>query len=132
MRTVLLRHDLRDGSSHFDWLIQRPGGTPAAEEMLISFRTTCRIDTGAAVDFLAEPMPDHRSLYLTFEGEISGGRGTVTRVAEGDLRIAQLDEAAAEFVGHLGAAAGVFRGVRENGFWRYRFEPRPPGGPPIR
>src|SRR6185369_5725141 len=30
-----------------------------------------------------EPLPPHRHLYLTFEGELSGGRGTVKRVDQG-------------------------------------------------
>jgi len=31
----------------------------------------------------AEALPDHRPEYLSYEGEVSGGRGSVTRWDEG-------------------------------------------------
>lgn len=34
----------------------------------------------------ATPLGPHRRAYLTFEGEVSHGRGTVSRVDEGDWR----------------------------------------------
>ena len=33
----------------------------------------------------AEPMPDHRLLYLDYEGPVSGGRGSVARVDAGEF-----------------------------------------------
>ena len=35
---------------------------------------------------------DHRRIYLTYEGQISGDRGHVTHVAEGEARIMQSGE----------------------------------------
>jgi hypothetical protein len=35
----------------------------------------------------AEKLADHRQDYLTFEGEISGGRGRVERVEQGICRV---------------------------------------------
>jgi hypothetical protein len=32
---------------------------------------------------------DHRRIYLTYEGQISGDRGHVSRVAEGEVRVVQ-------------------------------------------
>ena len=37
----------------------------------------------AAVPVAAEPIGDHRLLYLDYEGPVSGDRGTVTRVDAG-------------------------------------------------
>jgi len=36
---------------------------------------------------IATALPDHRLLYLEYEGEISGGRGTVTRYDQGEYEI---------------------------------------------
>jgi hypothetical protein len=117
MRTVLLRHDLRDGSSHYDWMVARPD----APDRLLSFRVLEQIDSGEVVDFLAEPIGDHRADYLDYEGEVSGGRGRVSRVAEGELEVVLGPE---ELVlrGQLGRAVGVFRGWREGNAWRFRLE----------
>ena len=38
---------------------------------------------------VALKLRDHRRIYLTYEGQISGDRGHVSRVAEGELRVAQ-------------------------------------------
>ncbi|QDT53235.1 hypothetical protein Pan44_12510 [Caulifigura coniformis] len=34
-----------------------------------------------------ESLPDHRRAYLDYEGPVSGGRGTVSRVMRGDFAI---------------------------------------------
>lgn len=39
------------------------------------------------IDLPARSLPDHRKLYLDYEGEISGGRGSVRRVDEGNYAI---------------------------------------------
>jgi hypothetical protein len=82
--TVVLLHRLPDGSEHFDWLLQRPGGGP-----LITFRTTASPDLPPPWQLDAERLPDHRDAYLTYEGEIPGARGRVTRIARGACRILQ-------------------------------------------
>lgn len=81
---VLLRHDTPDGGHHFDWMLEGgPDGT------LITFRTAERVDehvnTGEG-EFECEALADHRAVYLDYEGEISGGRGSVRRVAQGELK----------------------------------------------
>ncbi|MCC6427617.1 MAG: hypothetical protein IT435_12450 [Phycisphaerales bacterium] len=78
--TVLLQHDLPSGSRHFDWLIQVTED-PAAP--VLAFRTAIRIDRPEALVFSAERIGDHRAFYLEHEGEVSGGRGMVVRVAHG-------------------------------------------------
>jgi hypothetical protein len=86
-RWTLLHHALPDGSSHLDLLLAPDDDVdPAArpdERRLVTFR----LGRAPAPD-LADPLdveraPDHRSLYLDYEGKISGGRGTVRRVDGG-------------------------------------------------
>lgn len=118
---VLLLHELPDGSNHFDWLIQRTGGVDAP---LISFRVGERIDGDGACAFAAARLTDHRPAYLTYQGKVSGGRGRVKRVAEGELKVIKDNEGRFVAVGRLGAAHGTFRGVKgENGIWRFAFAP---------
>ena len=81
--TVLLRHELPDGSWHHDWMID-----PGDDRPLITFRTPAMIPE---VDrFEAERIGDHRRAYLTYQGPVSGGRGAVRRVAEGAARLIDL------------------------------------------
>ena len=85
--TVLLRHDLPDGSHHFDWMIgqNREGTLP-----LITFRLDqglgLRLDelpAGHSVG--AQRIADHRSLYLSYEGPIKDDRGIVRRLCGGHI-----------------------------------------------
>lgn len=77
LRTVLLRHSLPDGSSHFDWMFE-----PAPDAALVTFRVPTRIDRGVG-SFDAERIGEHRRDYLEYEGPVSGGRGAVERAAAG-------------------------------------------------
>ena len=77
-RTVLLRHTLPDGTWHFDWMIDRDGEGP-----LVTFRVQDRLEFEEISAFAAQRIGDHRRVYLDFEGEVSGGRGRVERVAAG-------------------------------------------------
>ena len=88
-RWVLLIHELPDNSWHYDWLIQPPGCMP--DTPLISFRLAARPDDPAVTVFPAERVGDHRPLYLSFEGPVSGGRGSVRRVAEGHADVLRDD-----------------------------------------
>ncbi|MDX2132686.1 MAG: hypothetical protein SFY69_11610 [Planctomycetota bacterium] len=127
-RMVLLRHDLPDGSSHYDWMIE---ATPGAERLL-TFRVSARIDlarsdaTSEMRTFRAERLPDHRRAYLEFEGDIGGGRGTVTRVARGEATRVSLtgDDglATVEIVADWGAGAVRLRGRREGVEWVFEAE----------
>ncbi|MBC7835489.1 MAG: hypothetical protein H7Y88_10385 [Phycisphaerales bacterium] len=94
-RTVILLHSLPDGTSHFDWLIERePGdsGAPAAagrqadEHGALTFRLMVRPDDPAATSFAGTRLPDHRTQYFDYEGSVAG-RGEVRRVAAGEARI---------------------------------------------
>lgn len=118
--TVLLEHRLPDGSWHYDWMIERPEGG------LATFRVTTRIDQPGGTAFRAERLADHRAAYLTYEGEVSGGRGWVRRLAVGEMAIEA--DTADRFItrGRIGGVAGRFVGAaREDGWW---FEVLPDSG----
>ncbi|QDU18863.1 DNA polymerase ligase N-terminal domain-containing protein [Urbifossiella limnaea] len=66
-RFVVLSHDWPE--PHFDLLLE-------AGPVLRAWRL--RGEPGAAA-VPAEPNADHRTLYLDYEGPVSGGRGSVTR-----------------------------------------------------
>ncbi|MGP1273669.1 MAG: hypothetical protein ACTS22_10085 [Phycisphaerales bacterium] len=86
-RTVLLEHALPDGSSHFDWLIARTEVIANDERTLVSFRVAERLDRLTSGETTAERLPDHRGVYVRYEGEIGGDRGAVKRVAEGEATV---------------------------------------------
>lgn len=88
--SVILIHNLPDGSSHFDWFIDQP--ELEVEHRLISFRCQSRPDTLGLSEFAAERLPDHRADYLTYEGPISKNRGFVQRIATGT--VIKLDQTA--------------------------------------
>jgi hypothetical protein len=69
---------------HFDLLIQIPG-----RESLPTWRIPTSPDSWAQnppPTRTIERLPDHRPLYMRYEGEISGGRGSVQRVRAGRCR----------------------------------------------
>ncbi len=71
-RFVVLEHDWN--GVHWDFMLEAGAG-------LRTWAVDTPIEPG--VELPARPLPDHRRIYLTFEGPISGGRGSVRRVAEG-------------------------------------------------
>lgn len=88
LRTVVLRHTQLDGSSHFDWMIERP--EPTDDRSLRTWRTGIRPDQASA--FQGQQIGDHRSVYLEYEGELGGGRGRVERLASGLVRWDRCDQ----------------------------------------
>ncbi len=81
--SVILIHNLPDGSSHFDWLVDRP--ELQSEHRLLAFRCQHRPDSTDHSDFQAIKLPNHRAIYLTYEGQISNNRGTVQRLEAGKV-----------------------------------------------
>ena len=71
-RFSILSHD--HPAPHWDLFLE-------AGAVLRSWRLLAPPAAGAAVP--AEPTGDHRLLYLDYEGPVSGGRGTVTRIDGG-------------------------------------------------
>ena len=81
MRFVVLHHRETE-SPHFDLLIEPEAGSAN----LWTWR--CPQWPPEVGDELHR-LRDHRRLYLSYEGQISGERGTVSRVEEGDCVIDQ-------------------------------------------
>ena len=76
-RFVILRHEIRPGSdrgSHFDLMLEIGG-------MLRTWSLSERPAAGKVIQ--AGALPDHRLAYLDYEGPVSGNRGSVSRVEEG-------------------------------------------------
>jgi DNA polymerase Ligase (LigD) len=71
-RFVLLEH--RWDGVHWDFMLEHG-------EVLRTWAIDAPVVADA--DLPARALPDHRRIYLEFEGDVSGNRGTVRRVAEG-------------------------------------------------
>lgn len=121
---VLLHHLNAESGDHYDWLLAPADGPYGPDErVLIAFRVDDRIDgVGAGADFEALRIADHRWLYLSYEGEIAGGRGRVERVARGIWRPRMIE--AALITGEIewgGRAPALFEGRRdESDHWRFQ------------
>jgi hypothetical protein len=103
MRFVLLQHDAPAETmgpnhhlvAHWDFMVEVPG-----QERLATWRLSENPVT-AAGPIAAERIADHRREYLTYEGEISDGRGAVRRLDGGDVVVERLanDELVARLAG---------------------------------
>ncbi len=90
--TALLKHRTPAGDHH-DWLVGTPAdqcepGIPGAGLW------TARVGPddgvwGSLGGFEVVEIPMHRRAYLTYEGPIGGGRGSVSRVDEGLVVVRQ-------------------------------------------
>ena len=85
-RFVVLRHDVPSGVGrglHWDFMLETGDVlcTWALAEKPEPTGTSC----------LAERLDDHRLIYLDYEGNVSGNRGTVTRLDRGDYTAAEDD-----------------------------------------
>lgn len=131
---VLLLHELPDGSSHFDWMIEREGD---GVRTLVTFRVFTRIDLLDGGSFLAERIGDHRVLYLTYEGPVGakGEWGTVRRIAAGRAAI-EVDGRGGE--GMFRARGGfdrsgmafIYSGFElGSGTWGFAIDAHPGAGP---
>lgn len=70
-RYVILEHDWN--GIHLDLMLEQG-------EVLATWRLASLLSDGIQ---MVDRLPDHRVAYLTYEGDVSGNRGTVRRVAEG-------------------------------------------------
>ncbi|MDX2016374.1 MAG: hypothetical protein SFY95_01885 [Planctomycetota bacterium] len=112
---VLLRHELPEGSWHFDWMLERPGSGASA---LRTFRVLVRPDH--APEFPAESLPDHRRIYLHYEGPVSNNRGHVTRVAAGEVELLDERPDRIEIVGELAGRRARWQGrATPDGRWLF-------------
>lgn len=92
LKTVLLRHDEPGGGHHYDWMIENPAPDPANAEAGGASLVTWRVDFpsrqwGERGTMDLTPLKPHRRAYLTYEGPISRGRGSVRRVDQGSAAV---------------------------------------------
>jgi hypothetical protein len=79
LRFVILAHTV-NGLTHFDLMLELAGHDKLRTYQLVQWPL-------AAGESCAAPrIGDHRRAYLDYEGEVSGGRGRVTRVQAGTWR----------------------------------------------
>ncbi len=109
---VLLKHTLPDGSFHYDWMLARSDQPGDDQRDLVTFRVGVRVDGSLIWPVRAERLPDHRAVYLRFEGAIGAGRGSVERVAAGECDI-ERDEPG-EFATRIRWGDGVWSSLRAN------------------
>jgi hypothetical protein len=79
-RFVLLKHTLPDESprpTHWDFMLEQEG-------ILRTWALAAEPQDGLPIP--ATALDDHRLAYLDYEGEISGGRGSVARCDRGDYQ----------------------------------------------
>ena len=84
LRTVVLRHDLPDGSHHYDWMLDLPS---VSVDGLVTFRLDQSLllienDSEQRLTRIA----DHRRRYIEYEGPVSNDRGSVQRIAAGEIK----------------------------------------------
>lgn len=97
-RFVILVHDFP--TLHWDLLLENSAA-------LRAWRLLQPPDSPLPIP--AEPLPDHRKMYLDYEGAVSGNRGTVTRWDAGEYLVVS-DESEALTVELAGARLnGRFR-----------------------
>lgn len=102
LRFVVLLHQPgpqseRTDRPHFDWMFESDGALRTWATPPIDLRNgpdSIETESVAAESVAAESveigcqlLPDHRLVYLDYEGPISRGRGTVTRQAAGGYRL---------------------------------------------
>ncbi len=84
---ALLRHDLPDGSFHFDWLLGRTLECADDDAQVVrTIRCPLPIDQlSPGEGAIIEPLGDHRWFYLHLsqKHELSQDRGAVTPIARG-------------------------------------------------
>src|SRR5262245_50076198 len=122
-RFVVLRHECSAGyerPSHWDFMLQC--GAVLRTWALLQSPDCAEPQPG-------EALPDHRTDYLTYEGPISGNRGTVSRWDEGTFETISSMESNADVL-ELNLQGGILRGrvtlQQESNpqWWRYGYEPK--------
>jgi hypothetical protein len=119
VRYAILTHD--HPHLHWDLLLEQPG----------SCRTWRLARPPESSDPIpAEPLPDHRLLYLDYAGPVSGGRGTVTPWDAG--RLVWLTALPRLVVALLDGPRGRFRLelTAIDTIWHAQFHPTPNSTPP--
>jgi hypothetical protein len=120
LRYVILLHEMPANTArptHFDLMLEQNG-------VLRTWAMTKLPPPGEIL--VAEQLADHRLAYLEYEGQISGDRGRVTRIAAGHFNlIAESDtQLAAQLHGEtLSGTLILARDDHETHLWRVSFVP---------
>ena len=90
-RFVVLHHVMppdAERTSHWDLMLQMRNCSLLSEESANKTLRTWEMPNPIkrAQTVLARRLPDHRDVYLEYEGDLSDGRGAVERVMEGLVR----------------------------------------------
>lgn len=88
-RFILLEHD--HPVLHWDFMLE-------SGAILRTWRLD-RIPAGAD-EIDATPLPDHRAVYLDYEGPVSGNRGSVRRIDRGEFELIHEHSDSVEVVVH--------------------------------
>ncbi|MGA2253550.1 MAG: DNA polymerase ligase N-terminal domain-containing protein [Thermoguttaceae bacterium] len=112
-RFALIVHDSPRGL-HYDFFLENG-------EVLKTWALPHLPEPG--LEIACDRLVDHRSIYLDYEGPISGGRGRVTRWDQGTFVIATWTDAA--IIVELAGAklAGRVELRLEAGQWRFNWQP---------
>ena len=119
-RFVVLYHEMptdHSRASHYDLMLE-------SGKLL---RTWALAEApNAAGTIPAELLNDHRQEYLAFEGEVTGGRGTVTRWDEGEYSTKEESADAMKFLlkgGQLKGELLLRRDAGDSSRWHLHYEP---------
>lgn len=119
-RYVILYHEMppdQSRASHYDLMLE-------SGKLL---RTWAVADApNSAGQLSAELLNDHRQEFLDFEGEITGGRGTVKRWDEGEYQTKQESANSMAFTMNGSMLKGELKLRRDEGNssrWQMHFEP---------
>lgn len=129
-RFVFLRHSVPETfqpvtgrGDHFDLMLE-----PSSEASLWTWAVEQNIFNADRKSFRcnADRLPDHRRVYLDFEGAVSGGRGTVKRVASGTFRLLESSVGLTlAIVAEQDSIAGeLVLTPRKDSFWSLEFKPK--------
>jgi len=126
-RFVILHHRLDQGE-HWDLMLERG-------EVLWTWQLLLEPVNAASLPIPARRIADHRKDYLTYEGPVSGDRGTVRRVDSGTYQIESLGPERIELTIGAGRLSGSLTLVRvaEDGWsleCRSSFDVAPPAAAP--
>lgn len=118
MRFVILHHTGWPGhADHYDLMLQVAEGAGDADPVLRTFGSLD--DEFPHEGSRLRQIQDHRRAYLSYEGPLSGGRGQVARVDEGELEFLNPPEFAGGAAGGICFKAG---GARFQGVFRLQAE----------
>ncbi len=120
LRYVVLHHrPFSAGVVHFDWMFENG-------ESLLTWATDSLPSRTSASTVPANKLPDHRAVYLTYEGPLSDNRGDVSQVEKGYCKAIciQADHCKFELTGDLAGTLSFKRNQRGvDATWTWSFRP---------